>query len=70
MKYKDRYVLATGYPCMRGRETIEGTEFIGMVPHSTDTESKVKTIHLPMSLFDVSTPRYRLVLERVKDRNK
>jgi hypothetical protein len=65
--YRDRYVLATGYPCLRGYESWEGTEYVGMVPNLKDMASKTQPIELPDALFELhGVPRYRLVLERVR----
>lgn len=62
MKYKDRYVLATGYPWGLGPESnITGVEM-----DKGRTRGGRLKIKWPPELWATDLPPYRLVLERVK----
>lgn len=62
MKYKDRYVLATGYPWGLGaKKNITAVRM-----DATSGLGATKKIAWPVELWDPEMPRYRLVLERVK----
>ena len=54
-KFKDRYVLAEGYPNLRS-----AMQRVAVDP----------TVEWPLELRDRGVPIYRLVLERVKERSK
>ena len=59
--FKDRYVLATGYPWAVGTDPIIDIRMVerptGMVP---------RLLKWPKELWSPTLPKYRLVLERVK----
>jgi hypothetical protein len=61
-KFRDRYVLATGYPAMdEGNGVIITRDFEGF--DEIDPRCRI-----PLALVhDSKCPRYRLVLERVED---
>lgn len=60
-KYKDRYVLATGYPWALGTDPYTSVEM-------NMGAKRFVPVHLnfPKELWQEGCPRYRLVLERVK----
>ncbi len=61
-KFKDRYVLATGYPWGLGPFKDVQAVTMNKKPNGMD-RNKIK---YPAALWDESLPRYRLVLERVR----
>jgi hypothetical protein len=58
MKYKDRYVLAEGYPVEKG---------FGVALSKYPTFTEEIEIPLPDELYNENCPKYRLVLEKVKN---
>ena len=61
MKFKDRYVLATGYPW--GLGPFKDVQAITM--NKKPQSMQRNKITYPSALWSKDLPRYRLVLERV-----
>lgn len=59
ISFKNRYVLGTGYPIVSGQQ-----KFVGLTDRPTVVIQK--EIKAPAELCITDTPKYRLVLERVK----
>lgn len=67
-KFKDRYVLAEGYPQLFFDMAI-AIHHTNLGKENEPPEKKLKWPKLkwPKALNDVNLPRYRLVLERIDD---
>lgn len=65
VKYKDRYVLATGVPYWFGTDRENITTMCMKGPNLTHRVKLSWPREMPFPASD--TPRYRLVLEKVKE---
>lgn len=64
-KFKDRYVLGEGYPWAWG---LKPYQTIGINKEKNGLNAK--NIKFPKKLWEYEVPKYRLVLERVKQKAK
>ncbi len=67
MKYKDRYILAEGYPVSQDMtKRITTLQMIAMPDHIGEEDAII--LKIPEYLLsDVKMPKYRLVLERIQE---
>ena len=67
MKYKERYVLAVGYPVTQDvTKKIKTIQMVARPDHIGEEDAL--TLKIPEYLVsDVKIPQYRLVLEKVKE---
>ena len=63
IKFKRRYVLAEGYPWAFGN----GPPYAGIGVCSEPKGTSFITFPIPAELWSEDLPRYRLVLERIKE---
>lgn len=62
VKFKERYVLATGYPWATGMKK----PYCEVVMVKSQVGMEAIEIDWPEELWNPNTPKYRLVLERVE----
>ena len=65
-KYKDRYVLAEGYPVSQDMtRKITTLQMIARPDHIGEEDAVILKIPEYL-LFDIKMPKYRLVLEKIQ----
>lgn len=62
MKFKNRYVLGTGYPWINITDSTVGL--------THDKRTQLKLLNCPRELSDCDIPKYRLILEKIREEHE